>query len=274
MKSIGRTTRRARVAAAAVALAWATTVGAAQSARAILDHMKALEDGERHWTDRQTQLTFTIHGRGAERVRELVLYERRYPGDEARSIMFFEAPPEVKGTGLLAHTYPGHTAEQWLYVPEFRRIRQITRRARTESFVGSDLSYEDLGIIQDMRTWGEEDASSTLLRDETVDGVPTHVIALRPHRDEIHYQKIQVWLGVDDLVPRRLEFFETDDGEPSKRIAQRDVRMVGAIPVAYRVEVETTAAGSHTEIATGEVAFDQGLRDDLFAERALERGGR
>jgi outer membrane lipoprotein-sorting protein len=246
----------------------------AETARQILDRRKALDDTTRKWTDRQEQLSMSIRdARGGERQRVLRLYERRAPGDERQTIVFFESPAEVKGTGLLALTHKGRAAEQWLYLPELKRVRQISPRSRTESFVGTDLSYQDLDIIQEMSGWSEEDARSSLRGEETVDGVATYVIELVPQREDIGYEKIVLWLGRDDLMPRRLEFY-ADGSEPVKRIVQRDVRDVGAIPLARSTTVETPAKGSRTEITSSDAGFDLGLEDDLFTQRALERGAR
>src|SRR5262245_59794618 len=117
------------------------TARAAETARQILDRRKALDDTTHHWDDRleAMKLTITDH-RGSERVRALELYERKYPGDEQKSIVFFQTPAEVKGTAFLAFTHKGRSADQWLYLPELKRVRQITARSRNESFVGTDLS--------------------------------------------------------------------------------------------------------------------------------------
>ncbi len=249
-------------------------ISRAETAREILDRRKALDDTTRKWTDHQERLGMTIRdARGGERQRRFVLYERRLPGDERQSIVFFESPAEVKGTGFLAHTHKGRPADQWLYLPELKRTRQITARSRTESFVGTDLSYQDLDIIQELGSWSEEDARASLRGEETVDGVATHVIELAPQREDIGYEKIVVWLGRDDLVTRRLEFWG-DGSDPIKRIQQRDIQTVGTIPVARHIEVETPAKGSKTVITSSDAAFDQGLEDDLFTQRALERGQR
>ena len=268
--------RRRRIPPAVVLLllTLAPQVRGAETARQILDRRKALDDTARKWTDRQERLRMTIRdGRGGERRREMMLYERRLPGDARQTIVFFEAPAEVKGTGFLSHTQQGKPAEQWLYLPELQRVRQITPRSRTESFVGSDLSYQDLDIIQEMGAWSEEDAASSLRGEESVNGTPTWVVELRPRRDDVGYRRIVLWLGRDDLVPRRLEFY--GDGEaPTKRIVQSDVALVGAIPVPRRIEVETPAKGTTTRIDSSDAAFDPGLEPDLFTQRALERGQR
>jgi len=251
----------------------AGTVRAEESARQILDRRKALDDTTRHWNDRHEKLTLRISGRGSERVRELELYDRREPGDEQKTILFFLAPAEVKGTAFLAYTHKGRAADQWLYLPELQRVRQITARTRSESFVGTDLTYHDLDLLQEMTSWSEDDAGSHLRGEEAVDGVASYVIELTPKREDIGYKRIVVWLGKDDLVPRRLELYE-DGPEPKKRITQGDVRSIGKIPVAHHLVVETSAAGTRTVIDAADVQFDQGLEADLFTQRYLERGGR
>src|SRR5438552_13658302 len=215
-----------------LALAFAGAARGAETARHILDRRKALDDTTRHWVDRHQKMTLTIADRrGGERVRELELFDRREPGDEQKTILFFLAPAEVKGTGFLAFTHKGRPADQWLYLPELQRVRQITARTRNESFVGTDLSYHDLDLVQEMTSWSEADAASHLRGDETLDGVASHVIELAPRREDIGYKRIVMWLGADDLVPRRLEFYEADK-EPKKRLTQTDVRPGGQIPRA------------------------------------------
>jgi hypothetical protein len=260
----------------AVLLLSATVAGAAhaaETARQILDRRKALDDTTRHWDDRHQKMKLTIvDHRGGERVREMDLFDRREPGDEQKTILFFLAPAEVKGTAFLAFTHKGRAADQWLYLPELQRVRQITARTRNESFMGTDLSYHDLDLIQEMTSWTEADARSSLRGEEAIDGTPTYTIELVPQREDIGYRKIVLWLGHEDLVPRRLEFYE-DGAEPKKRIAQGEVKLIGEIPVAHHVEVATPAAGSHTMIEIADVQFNQKLDPDLFSQRYLERGG-
>jgi len=246
---------------------------AAETARQILDRRKALDDGPRHWTDRTERIAMKIvDGHGGERSRGLTRWERREPESLTRTLVFFDAPAEVKGTGFLAVTQPGKPADQWLWLPELKRVRQIAARARGESFVGSDFTYHDLDVIQQIGDWTEAEAHSSLQGEEAVDGVPCWAIVLAPQAADETYKKVVVWLAKDDLVPRQLAFYEDPAAEPTRRIEQRDVRLVGAVPVAHTVEVQTPAKGSHTTIASSDVAFDQHLPEDLFTEAQLERG--
>jgi hypothetical protein len=254
------------------------TTAAADSAREILDRRKLLDETERHWDDREQEITLELFGsRGGERTRELVVYERQLPEDERQSILFFESPAEVRGTGFLSFSHATGPADQWLFLPALKRVRQIAAQTRKESFVGTDLSYHDLDLLQDMPSWTEDDAASKLLGEADVEGVATYVIELRPKRDDVEYGRIQVWLGKDDLVSRRTHFFDGADDpadEPVKEIVQSDVKLVGKIPVPHHVEVRRPQRGSRTVMKVARVRFDQDLEEDLFTKRALERGER
>lgn len=250
----------------------AGTAAADETARQILDRRKALDDTTRKWSDRSEKMKLTIADRrGSERVRELAVFDLKLPGDEQKTILFFESPADVKGTGFLAFTHKGKPADQWLFLPELKRVRQITARARSESFVGTDLSYRDLDIIQEMANWTEADATSNLRGEETVDGTATYIIELMPQREDIGYKKIVLWLAKDDLTPRRLDLFE-NGAEASKRIDMGEVRAVGVIPVAHRIQVSTLSTGSRTEIGVSDVKFNQGLKEGVFSQRYLEQG--
>jgi outer membrane lipoprotein-sorting protein len=244
---------------------------ATETARQILDRARELDETTRRWDDRHENMKFTIaDGRGAERVRQLDIYERKYPGDERKSITFLTAPAEVKGTAFLAFTHRGKAADQWLYLPALRRVRQITASSRNENFVGSDLTYHDLDILAELPAWTERDARSALRRDEPIDGTLCHVVEFTPQRDDIGYTKIVSWFGQDDLVPHQLEFWR--DGALSKRIRLSDISLVGAIPVAHRIVIDTPDKNTRTEVEISDVAINRGLEDDLFTQRRLERG--
>ena len=251
-----------------------SAAASANEAWDILDQRRHLEETTRRWDDLSRKMTLrVVYRAGGTREDQIEVYERRADG-ERKTIAFVVAPAEVKGTGFLAYAHAGRAPEQWLYVPDLKRVRQIASTMRNESFVGSDLTYRDMNLLAEMPSWSDADATASLRSEETVDGTASHLIELTPKREDIGYDRILLWLGKQDLVPRKLELYERQQAEPRKRITQHDVRLVGAIPVAYRTEVETPTTGSRTAVEITDVKFNQGLKDDLFTQRQLERGGR
>src|SRR5262249_32205933 len=152
-------------------------------------------------------------------------------------------------------------------------VRQVTSRARNESFVGTDLTYADLDLMHEVVNWTEADTAATLRGQETIDGTPTYAIEFTPKHDDFPYKKIVVWLGTDDLVAGQTEFY-ADGTTRTKRARESDVKSVANHPVAHKVEIDTPATGSHTTMQLLDVKYDSGTQDDLFTQAALEQGDR
>ncbi len=65
-------------------------------------------------------------------------------GDGDKSIMTFITPKDVRGTKMLTWTHRTGDDDQWLYLPAVKRVKRISSRNKTSSFMGSEFSYEDL----------------------------------------------------------------------------------------------------------------------------------
>ncbi len=244
----------------------------ALTAREVLDQAKQLDDTTRHWTDRTQRMTLDIFAAGGgQRHRELVAYTKRYPGDEEKSISFILVGAEVKGIGLLQWTRKGRNNEQWLYLPELKRTRQIAAGLRDESFVGTDFTYRDLEILGQLLHWSEDEAATKLLGEDPVGGHVCHMIELRPKQEDLPYPRIVVWMDGDRLTPLKLDFFD-GAGTRLKGLTLDDIRDLGAIPTPHRLEMHSLTKGTHTVVTLTEVAYSTGLADDLFTQGQLERG--
>jgi len=260
------------VTAALVSVAVACSTVQALTAREVLDRAKELDDTTRNWTDRTEAMALHIYAkRGGKRTRDLKVFDKRYPGDEDKAISFFLSPPEVKGTGFLQWSHKGRDDDQWLYLPELKRTRRITATVRDQSFMGTDFSYRDLEILGEIQDWTEEEAPTKLVGEENVDGHACHVIELRPQQKGMSYSRIVTWMDREKLVFRKMDFHDKD-GEHVKTLDLTDIRDIGPIPTAHRMEMRSLKKGSWTVAELAEVAYDTGLSDDFFTERHLERG--
>jgi hypothetical protein len=242
----------------------------ADDAAAVLNHLRELTQTTRKWTDRVQELKLRIvDRRGGERTREMLIRTKKYDADRTRTLVRFESPGDVKGVAMLQWADPKGTDEQWLFLPELRKVRRIAGGAKRESFVGTDFSYEDLAIISQFQDWSESEARATLLRQESIDGQMAEVIEFVPTGKELAYSKLVVWLRSSDLVALRFELYESA-GEIKKRLVQSDWRPLGAIPTAFHMEMENIQGGSKTVADFSKVTYDSGLADDVFTQRSLE----
>ena len=89
---------------------------------------------------------------------KLVMRTRRGEDREDKTVVVFNGPPAVRGTAFLQFDHRDRDAEQWLYLPELRRVRKITSSSKNDKFMGTDFSYRDLearkiGRDSALETW-------------------------------------------------------------------------------------------------------------------------
>jgi Outer membrane lipoprotein-sorting protein len=245
----------------------------ADGARQMLDQAKAVNDArEPKDTSQRTKMTL-VDSRGGERIRDLEVYGRNYGHRTRKAITFFLSPPEVKGVGFLSWSYPDKDDDQWLYLPELKRVRQISGATRKQSFQGSDFTYDDLELFDDIRDWTEQDATSKLVReDEVVDGVPCAVIELTPQGKSYEYARLVLWLSRKDATFRKLELYDKKDGALLKTLALSAFETIENVPTPHRIEMANVKKGTKTMLEVSGIRYNRGLADVVFTERTLERG--
>src|SRR5687767_1398698 len=111
---------------------------------------------------------FDRQGRARERV--MTLLARRGTGTAGdRTLIRFSYPNDIRNTAFLVWEHPDADDERFLYLPALGRVRRIAGDEKQDSFVGSDLSYEDVGgrdigdyayaFVDENATWTAPDGS-------------------------------------------------------------------------------------------------------------------
>ena len=117
-------------------------------------------------------LTMTLTNKsGSTRVRTIKQYTKDL-GKVEKSIMFFQAPADVKNTSFMSWTYEDDSKsdDQWIYLPALKKTKRISSDSKSDYFMGSDFTYDDLG---DRKL---EDDTHTLIGEETMDGKACYVV--------------------------------------------------------------------------------------------------
>src|SRR4051812_30960226 len=82
-------------------------------------------DKQNRAKDEKDLLSMTIvSSRGEKRKRDMTTYMKAGEGDDDKLLVRFDAPADVKGTGLLTLEQGDHD-EQWLFLPELRKSKRI-----------------------------------------------------------------------------------------------------------------------------------------------------
>jgi hypothetical protein len=201
---------------------------------------------------------------GGERTTRTVATYRKRCGDEWRSLSVIREPADVAGAGVLSWVHPDRRPDMWLYLPELGRIRQLNALAQEESFLGSDLTYEDV------TGQAFHDRTHELLGEEDVDAEPTYRVESRRTSEVDAYARIVTWVSRRTFMPVRIQYYDRDD-RLLKVGAFADVREVRGIPTPATITMANVQTGHRTEIRVQEIDFGRALTCDLFTRRRLDR---
>lgn len=200
---------------------------------------------------------------GKERRKSWRSYREGYAGD-AKQLIRFTSPPEVRGVGYLSLPRPGKTPDQWLYLPSMKRERRIASQDRESSFVGTDFNYEDMEEFDHARY--EVD----LLPDQVVDGQVCWMIEVRPKEKSLYDRRVLA-LRKDILLLTRAEYFRSGEREAAKRFVLSDIAQVDGRWVARKMEMTDMRKGSRTIVTLKEIGIDRPQPADRFTIQNLLR---
>ncbi len=207
------------------------------------------------------------------RVRDMKKYSKDF-GEDIYSAIFFLSPSDVKNTAFLTYDYDDGAKDddQWLYLPALKKSKRIASNDKSASFMGSDFTYSD------MTSRNIEDYSYKLAKEAKVGLHKVWVIESKPKTqktiDETGYTKSYMFVRQDNFVVIRALHFMTDGGK-KKYMDVKKLEQIDGIWVATEIEMKTKKGKKtlHTTILKfNDVKFNQGLDDNFFTVRQIEKG--
>ena len=252
------------LAAAALLLAAAAATGHAQiSGRKIMENVYYRPTGK----DIQSELTMAlINSRGDQRERQIKQFIKDF-GKEEKKIMFFLSPADVRNTSFLSWSYDeeGRDDDQWIYLPALKRVKRISSDSKSDYFMGSDFTYDDLGDRHPSKD------NHRLLREETLSGEPIYVVESVPKDPEYMYSKTVSWIVKDKWIGLKREFYD-EDGELLKVLTVKSYDKIGGYWVLLHFEMHDVQKDHTTKMLLENVQIEKGIDDSYFTERMMKRG--
>jgi Outer membrane lipoprotein-sorting protein len=260
-------TRIFPVLAATLALAMPA---AALTGREVIDSAQK-KNGFSTWKDRSAQAMMQTYDHGnLVRTRELVVTEQTDPRGEHRTFLRFTSPADVQNTRFLHLSPRGEKDQQWLWAPGTRRTRRLGDAQRDENFFGTDLSYRDLELLVRIQQWNDDEATATLVGEETIDGKLSYLVELVPKNEEFPYSKYRLWFGKDDLLLWRVDIYEGD--QVQKRVTPSRYEKIGDYQTAMEADIANVQAETHTVFTMRDVKYDAGVLEGVFSVSNLDKG--
>lgn len=181
-----------------------------------------------------------------------------------KQIIWFMEPKDDKGVAFLKIEHDDKDDEMRMWLPAFKKVRRISSKKKGDSFMGSDLSYEDLSS----RELDEHEYNR--LDDEIINGIDCYVMEISPTpKAKSSYSKHVSWIAKNGLYGVKEESYDKR-GKLKKRKNFTYEKMKNYF-VLQHVFVNDMQKNHSTEVTFTDIQVDSGIEQDLFQEKNLKR---
>ncbi len=181
-----------------------------------------------------------------------------------KQIIWFLEPKDDKGVAFLKIEHDDKDDEMRMWLPAFKKVRRISSKKKGDSFMGSDLSYEDMSN----RNMSENEY--VRLDDDTVNEIECYVLEITPKKEaRSTYSKHISWIAKDGLYGVQEKSFDKR-GELKKR-KEFTFQKMKIYYVIERIFVLDVQKQHSTEVTFSNILVDSDIDEKLFQEKNLKR---
>jgi hypothetical protein len=180
-------------------------------------------------------------------------------GGDQQFLVVFSQPSDVRNTAFLVDKHIDRDDDRWLYLPGLDLVKRISAGDKRTSFVGAHYFYEDVSgrrPSDDTHELVETTAEYYVLRHEPV------------VTSGAEFVRYTTWIDLSTFLPMKIEY-ENSAGDVYRRVEVFGVETIDGYPTVTKSRVSDVLSGGQTDMQFRYIAYDLGLPDEVFTERAL-----
>ncbi len=242
----------------------ATAQSPEEKGLAIAQEADKRDTGFGDFTANMQMILMNKQGQKSERKIRIRTLEVKEDGD--KSLTIFDTPRDIKGTAFLSFTHKVGDNDQWLYLPALKRVKRISSRNKSGSFMGSEFAYEDISSQE------VEKYTYKWVRDEKYEDQECFVVEHYPvDKKNSGYTKQVTWLDKKEYRVWKIEYYDRKNSL-LKILTSKDYRKYSdkywRPNQMYMVNHQT---GKSTKLIMSNYRFRTGLKDSDFSQNSLRR---
>lgn len=216
-------------------------------------------------TKMNIKLTHTNVKRGKEKVkiREIVRYHKRYSNGKykSKSLLRFIKPDIVRGTGFLIWSNRSGGNDQWLFLPKLKTAKRIESSAKTQRFMNTEFSYEDL------ESFNQSDEQYFLKDEENLNDQHCYIVEVIGHT-QTQYKRRLVWIDSQNWLLRKVEFFDKNN-RLLKVLTISEYKNFENYNFSTKLIMKNIQTGSQTVMDVSDIKYNIDLPDSYFTKESL-----
>jgi len=184
-----------------------------------------------------------------------------------KKLMVFQSPADVRGTSFMNWSYneQGKGDDQWIYLPALKKVKRISSEGKSDYFMGSDFTYDDLGDRH------PSEDTHKLVKTETVGSEVCWVVESVPLDPKDLYSRTVTWISKEKNVGIQREYYDKRNSL-LKKLAIGDIKNFDGIWVILKTEMSNVQKNTRTKMEFADVSINRGIPESEFTERSMTKG--
>jgi outer membrane lipoprotein-sorting protein len=197
------------------------------------------------------------NAQGDENLRKLEMRKFECKNGD-KSLLIFLYPNDLKDTKLLSYEVIGGDDKQWLYLPAIKRVKHISSRNKSGSFMASEFSYEDISS-QNYKNY----SYSGEIKKVVIDGIEYFQLK------NSGYSKQIVYIDTKEYLARFGEYFDKQ-GRLLKKIFFSDYVLLDSVYRVHKIVIQNVQNKKESLLTWDEDKINAGLSKKDFSKRMLK----
>ena len=181
-----------------------------------------------------------------------------------KQIIWFLSPADDKGVAFLKIEHEKQDDEMRIWLPAFKKVRRISSNKRSDSFMGSDMSYED------MSSRPLYEFTFMLIGEEVYDSISCYLLESIPNQNiRTEYSRHLTWVDSTLLIPLKEESYD----KLGQLLKEKyfSYSHINDYHVLSEIRVTNVQKNHFTKLKFDNIELDTGVEDNFFHERYLKR---
>jgi len=216
--------------------------------------------------DSKSKMTMKlINAKGQTRVRHMRSRSLELNGGD-KSLMEFLSPADVKGTKFLNYEHAKRDDDQWLYLPALKRVKRISSKNKSGSFMGSEFSYEDIGSFNIEKY----DYKDEQVKTQKLNGVEVYVVERFPNYKYSGYTKQVAFIDKKTLLTLQTDYYDRKKSL-LKSAYLSDYKLIDGVYRVGKITMKNFSNSKTSILIWDEESIKNGLSHKDFHKRVLKK---
>ena len=174
-----------------------------------------------------------------------------------KQILWFLSPADDKGISYLKIEHENQDDEIRLWLPAFKKIRRISSKKKADSFMGSDLSYEDMTSRQ------KENYIFSIVKEDNINGKDCYLLESKPKNGiKSVYSKHLTWVTKNTYLPIKEESY--DNNQEMLKLKKFEYTFIDSFDLVNGIFVENVQKNTSTQLTFSNLKINTNIKEFIL----------